>query len=293
MRYAFIRSEAGRYPLTLMCRVMQVCRSGYYAFCRRPPSQRATVEARLRLHVRAAFTAARGRYGSPRVHAELRAQGIRTSRKRVARLMRQQRLVARKQRRSHKTTDSRHTQPVAPNRVMRRFRAEAANRLWSGDITYLRTRRGFVYLAVLLDLYSRKVVGFALGPQLDRSLVLQALRSALRERRVLAGLVHHTDRGSQYASADYQQELQAHGALSSMSRAGDCYDNAPSESFFSTLKAECPTEDLNPEQVAQVVEQYITGFYNPVRRHSSLGYLSPQEFERRARAKKLQASSST
>jgi transposase InsO family protein len=173
------------------------------------------------------------------------------------------------------------------------FHAQAPNQLWCGDITYLRTRCGFVYLAVLLDLFSRAVVGFALGPQLDRTLVLQALRRALRRRRLSPGLVHHTDRGSQYASDDYQRELKQHGLVCSMSRAGDCYDNAPSESFFSTLKAECPTEDLLPEQVPAVIEQYICGFYNPVRKHSSLGYVSPMEFERRALAMQHQAPSST
>lgn len=295
MRYAFIRSEEDRYPLTVLCRVMRVSRSGYYAFVRRPPSQRARQETQLRVHVRAAFAASQRRYGSPRVHAQLRAQGLRTSRKRVARLMRQQQLVARKRRRHCKTTDSRHSLPVAPNHVHRNFSAQAPNQLWCGDITYLRTRSGFLYLAVLLDMFSRAVVGFAVGPQLDRSLVLQALREALRRRRVRPGLLHHTDRGSQYASDDYQRELKQHGLVCSMSRAGDCYDNAPSESFFSTLKAECHTDDLAPEQVAAVIHQYICGFYNPVRKHSSLGYVSPMQFERqsRARSRSNQAPSST
>lgn len=293
MRYAFIRDEEGRYPRTVLCRVMRVSRSGYYAFVRRPASQRDRQEFRLQVHVRAAFAASQRRYGSPRLHAQLRAQGVRTSRKRVARLMRQQQLVARRRRRRCTTTDSRHGLPTAPNRVRRAFHAQAPNQLWCGDITYLRTRSGFLYLAVLLDLFSRAVVGFALGPQLDRSLVLQALRRALRRRRVCPGLVHHTDRGSQYASDDYQRELKQHGLVCSMSRAGDCYDNAPSESFFSTLKAECPTEDLLPEQVPAVIEQYICGFYNPVRKHSSLGYVSPMEFERRAQAMQNQAPSST
>lgn len=293
MRYAFIRSEEGRYPLTVLCRVMRVSRSGYYAFVHRRPSQRSRQETGLRVQVRAAFAASQRRYGSPRLHAQLRAQGVRTSRKRVARLMQKEQLVARKRRRRRATTDSRHGFPVAPNRLQRNFHAQAPNQLWCGDITYLTTRSGFVYLAVLLDLFSRLVVGFAVGPQLDRSLVLQALREALRRRRVRPGLLHHTDRGSQYASDDYQRELKRHGLVCSMSGAGNCYDNAPSESFFSTLKAECSTHELAPEQVAAVIQQYICGFYNPVRKHSSLGYVSPMEFERRAQARRRQAPSST
>jgi putative transposase len=224
----------------------------------------------------------RGTYGSPRVQAALRQQGVVCTRKRVARLMRQAGLRGcdRRQRRV-RTTDSAHAFPVAPNLLRRTFTATAPNQTWLGDITYLDTKEGFVYLASLEDVFSRKIVGWALGKTLDRTLVERALQMALEQRRPAAGLVHHSDRGSQYASLDYRARLAAAHITVSMSRTGDCYDNAMKESFFATLKTECASRPFATRaQAHSTVFAFLEGWYNRRRLHSALGYLSPDDFER-------------
>ena len=224
----------------------------------------------------------RGRYGSPRVHVELRERGYRTGRKRVARLMREQRLWARHRRRYRTTTDSRHGLPVSTNVLARRFTAAAPNRAWVTDITYIWTVEGWLYLAVMLDLFSRRVVGFALSERIDLKLARDALMMAIEQRQPPLGLLHHSDRGSQYASYKYRQMLDQHDMVCSMSRQADCWDNAVAESFFATLKVELVHDALWSTRAAArgAVFEYLEIFYNQQRRHSSLGFLSPLAFER-------------
>lgn len=241
MRYACIAHHRGAFPVALMCRVLEVSRTGFYAAQRRAPSARAEADERLRIEIRVVHATSRRTYGSPRVHAVLRAQGVRCSRKRVARLMREAGVQARRRRRGRRTTDSRHGEPVAANVLARQFGVEtvaARDRVWAGDITYVPTREGWLYLAVLLDLASRRVIGWALRHTLERGLTLDALRMALAHRQPAPGVVHHSDRGSQYACGEYRALLAAFSLTGSMSRTGDCWDNAVVESFFATLKTE-------------------------------------------------------
>jgi putative transposase len=243
------------------------------------------------LEIKAALVRGRGAYGSPRVHLELRARGIRVGKKRVERLMRENGLEARQKRRFVNTTDSHHELPIAPNVLDRNFDVQAANMTWVGDVTYIATAEGWLYLAVLLDLFSRRIVGWATSACNDRELALRTLAQALRARRPAPGLVHHTDRGSPYASDDYRRALDAHAIVASMSRTGDCYDNAVAESFFATLKAEhVDHEDFATRDIATAsIGDYIEGFYNCARRHSHVGYVSPIEFELRAHTKAIAA----
>jgi putative transposase len=287
VKYAFIDVEKAHYPVRLLCRCLGVSRSGYYGWSGRGPSSRVADDERLAVEVAAIFKAKCRRYGSPRVRDELRARGERVSRKRVARLMRNRGLKARSgRRRIPRTTDSRHSHPVAENLLGRNFRTEAPNRAWVGDVTYLPTAEGWLFLAVLLDLFSRRIVGYALSERNDQELARAALQQALVLRNPKAGLLHHTDRGSPYASEAYRALLDAHGVRASMSRAGNCYDNAVAESFFSTLEFELgvETEKRSRAEVAQVVSEYIDGFYNCERRHSTIGRMSPIAFEQRYRA---------
>jgi len=274
-----------------MCRALGVARAGFYAAAARPASARARRDAALEPRVRAAHAASRGRYGAPRVHAELRAQGEAVGRKRVARLMRAAGLVGRRPRRRRpRTTTTAGAGPgIAPNVLDRRVAVTAVpavNRAWVGDITYLRTRMGWVYLAVLLDVASRRVVGWHVSASLETEVALAALRRALAARRPPPGLIHHSDRGVQYASAAYRAMLAAAGAVPSMSRAGNCWDNAVAESFFATLDTELRAEAdwATPADAAAAVSDFIVGWYNPRRRHSTLGYCSPVEYELRLRA---------
>jgi transposase InsO family protein len=266
---------------------MQVSRSGYRAWRERPESRRGQQEQALLLHIRAAHQQSRGTYGSPRVHQELRQNGVACSVNRVARLMRKHRITARPLRRFQVTTDSDHAQPVAANLLAqggrRDFTAERPDRVWSGDITYLWTGEGWLYLSVVLDLFSRRVIGYSMQTTLDRRLVLDALDGALASRAPPAGLICHSDRGSQYASADYQQALRRAGALCSMSRRGNCWDNAPVESFFASLKRELVhrTSFATRQEARVAVFDWIAVWYNRKRRHSALGYLSPEQFEQR------------
>ena len=256
-------------------------RSGYYAWVGRGLSVRAQVDQQLIRQLRVAHADSRGTYGRPRLHHVLRARGIRVSAKRVARLMRTAHLVARGHRRYRVTTDSAHAYPIAPNRLQRRFRATRLNTIWAADITACPTRGGWCYLAVILDLASRRIVGWALERTLEATVVSAALTRALVTRRPTQPVLHHSDRGCQYASTAYRQQLQAAGLRVSMSRRGNCWDNAPVESFFSTLKMELlpPRPWANLQAAHAAIADYIDAFYNRRRLHSSLGYVSPVAFE--------------
>ena len=278
--YAFIAAHAAVYPVRVLCRVRGLARSGFYAWQKRPLSAHAVRDQALASAIQAAFVTSRQRYGSPRIHAELQAQGVCCARKRVARLMRQAALGARQRRRRVCTTDSRHDQPVAPNLLARTFQGEAPDQVWVVDITYIPTREGWVYLAVVLDLFARRVVGWATGITVARALVVRAREQALARRRPEPGLLHHSDRGAQYASGDYQELLASSGMLARMSRKGNCWDNAVVESFFSTLKAELPQAVFERRAAARSAGfDYIERFYNRKRRHSRLGYATPLSFE--------------
>ena len=291
MRFAFITTEKAHYPVRVLCATLEVTPSGYYAWRDRPASRKKIADAQLLVQIKAAMKRGRGAYGSPRVHEELRAQGIRVGKKRIERVMRENGLEARQKRRFVHTTNSRHEHPIAPNLLERNFVALEPNKVWVGDVTYIPTAEGWLYLAVLTDLFSRRVVGWATSATNDRELALRALEHALRLRRPLPHLVHHTDRGSPYASDDYRAALNANEMIASMSRTGDCWDNAVSESFFGTLKAEhVDHEDFATHDVAAAsIGDYIEGFYNCVRRHSYVGYLSPIEFELRSHTKAIAA----
>ena len=290
MRYQFVKQHTERFPVAALCRVVQVTRSGYYAWRRGDRSERPKQNETLLSHIRQFFARSRQTYGSPRIWKDLQEAKICCGKHRVARLMRQTGLRAVVGRRFRVTTESKHSLPVADNLLGRNFGAAEANVKWASDITYLWTGEGWLYLAVVLDLFSRRVVGWSVQARLDRCLVLNALEAALGQRHSGAGLLHHSDRGSQYASADFQARLEAKGILCSMSRKGNCWDNAPVESFFGTLKQELVNRCrfATRRQARQAVFEYVEVWYNRLRRHSSLGYLSPAEFERRA----LQSSTS-
>ena len=238
----------------------------------------------LLAHVRSAFALSNGTYGSPRMTRELRDEGLRVGRRRTARLMRENGLRARQKRRFKRTTDSEHAWPIAPNLIDQDFTATGPNQKWGADISYVWTREGWLYLAVVMDLFSRRIVGWSVSDRLHRSLALAALRQALAIRRPAPGLICHSDRGSQYCSVDYQAELRRHGIHVSMSGKGNCYDNAMVETFFKTLKSELVwrTVFLTRQVAEAAIGRYIDGFYNPTRRHSSLDFVSPAVFERQA-----------
>jgi putative transposase len=291
VRFEFIDAQKALFPVEFMCEQLDVSRSGFYAWRERPESARQQQDEQLAKEVAQVHQESRGTYGSPRVHAEMRARGRKVSRKRVARLMKKQRLAARKKRRSVRTTDSNHSHPVAPNVLERDFSPDKPNSTWATDITYVWTGEGWLYLAVVLDLFSRLVVGWSMSEHIDTQLVLGALEMALEGRQPPQGLIHHSDRGSQYASAEYRQALASRGIQCSMSRKGNCWDNAVVESFFSSLKMELVylTDFDTRHKARSALFEYIEVFYNRRRRHSSLGYLSPMEFERAALPAKLAA----
>ena len=280
--YRFIHAERATYPVMILCRVLGVARSAYYAWARCGVSARATADETLATQIAAAHARSRHTYGAPRIHAELRAQGIQCVRKRVARLMRAAGLVGCYRRCRARTTVAEPTHTPAPNLVAREFRAVAPNRLWLGDITYVATHEGWLYLAVLLDAYSRRIVGWAMADHLRAELALDALAMALRARRPPPGLVHHTDRGCQYTAAMYRATLADRGITVSMSRSGQCLDNAVAESFFATLKAELVDTRAWPTRAAArlAIFEWIEVWYNRRRRHSTLGYLTPVAHER-------------
>jgi putative transposase len=287
VKIAFIarqRSERASETVRLMCRWLGVSRSGFYAATRRSPSKRSVSNQKLKLEIRAVHAGSRRRYGAPRVHAELKANGMTCGHNQVARLMREEGLKGKKARRFKVTTMSRHNKAVAPNLLARSFdiSKRKMNSAWAGDITYLPTRDGWLYLAALIDLSSRRVVGWSLASSLEETLTMRALQMALatREIRYRTEILHHSDRGSQYASTAYQFALNSHGITPSMSRKGDCWDNAVAESFFATLKAELVADAKweSKSQARREVIEYLT-WYNFNRRHSTLGYLAPAEYE--------------
>jgi putative transposase len=282
VRFAFITVEKAQYPVSLLCSLLEVSRSGYYAWCVRPLSQRAIADSELADVIRTIHENSAQRYGSPRIHEELGANDTHVGRKRVARLMKETGLSARTKRRFVKTTDSKHDFPIAPNLLQRDFTADAPNESWVGDITYLDTREGWLYLAVLIDLYSRRVVGWAMSERIDTALAMAALNMALTRRKPGRGLIHHTDRGCQYASHEYRRLIRDIGAECSMSRKGNCWDNAVAESFFASLRKELTNrvDFLTRDAARSNVFEYIEAFYNRVRRHSTINYQSPNDFER-------------
>ena len=279
--YRLIDVEKTNYSVSILCKVLKVSRSGYYAWRDRPPSKRTKENAALTERIREVHHTSRGTYGYPRVHAELRALGVRCSRKRVARLMRKDGLrgCMRERRRKHTTRQDPLAVP-APDLVERNFVAVAPNKLWTADVTYLPTDEGFLYLAFILDVYSRKVVGWSMANHLRSELVAATLQMAICRRNPSAGLIHHSDRGVQYTALSFGRKLEEAGIVPSMSRVGSALDNAISESFVSTLKSEIGVSRYPTRQAArESVFEFIELFYNRVRRHSSLGYLSPAEYE--------------
>ena len=264
-----------------MCDAMDVSPSGYYAWRSRPESERSREDRHLKQMIRSVFRESRETYGSPRILKELRDRGVRCGRKRVARLMKEERLRPKKARRFRRTTIAVPEHPKAENVLDRQFSVESPDSVWAGDITYLWTREGWLYLAVLLDLYSRRVVGWAVSCSLSRELATRALNRALFERSPDPGLLHHSDRGSQYTSSDYQKLLKNNELVVSMSRKGDCWDNAVVESFFATLKVELGDSFSSRKAARVALVDYIEIFYNRKRRHTSIGGISPAEAEAR------------
>jgi transposase InsO family protein len=284
VRFAVIDAKRADYPITVLCRALGVSRPGYYAWVGRPPSRRAVEDRRLAVLVREAHERGRRFYGSPRVHFELaETHQVFVSRKRVIRIMQQEGLRARVRKRFKCTTMSEHDQPVAPNLLDRDFEATRPNQKWVSDTPEIVTGEGRLYLAVVVDLFSRFVVGWALSASNNRHLTLKALEMALQRRGPTGELLHHSDQGSTYASEDYQDVLDARGITCSMSRRGNCYDNAAMESWFSTLKSELGERFETNGAAKEQLFDYIEVFYNQQRRHSAIGYVSPAEFERAAR----------
>jgi len=288
VRFAFIDEERATWPVEALCEVLGVSRSGFYAWRDRPPAARTLDDERLVADIKAAHKAGRGAYGSPRVVRALRKQGKHVGKKRVERLMRREGIVAKKRKKFCITTDSRHADPIAPNILHRDFAAASPNATWVTDVTYVSTSEGWLYLAVILDLCSRRVVGWAASGSNDRQLALDALARAKATRKPTAGLIHHSDRGSVYASGDYRDALGDMGALASMSRKGDCWDNAVAESFFATIKGEMiDHEDFQTKaEATAAIADYIDTFYNVTRMHSTIGYVSPIEFELKLQSKR-------
>jgi putative transposase len=283
VKFAFVAAEKAWAPVRALCRSVGVSPSGFYAWMRRARSVRSREDAKLRVHIAAIHERSRGIYGSPRVHAELRANGVRIGRKRVARLMGELGIRSRCRRRFKATTDSKHTHPVAANVLDRRFKVDQPDKAWVTDITYVWTDEGWLYLAAILDLFSRRVVGFSMSARIDRQLALDALAAAAGHRSPKARLIHHSDRGSQYASGDYQDALTTLGLTCSMSRKGNCWDNAVAESFFATLKTELIylQRFATRAEAREAIFEFIEVFYNRQRRHSTLGFMTPVEFEKK------------
>ncbi len=265
-----------------MCRFLKVSRSGYYDWLNRGESLRSKCNQELAVMIKKLFYEHKGRYGSPRIHNELQKQGIRCGKTKVETLMRQLGLKAREKRKYRLTTDSKHNYPIAPNLPGRKFQVDVPDQVWAADLTYIWTMEGWLYLAIVMDLYSRKIVGWAMSNSLSSSIAIEALQMAIRNRRPPKGLIHHSDRGVQYACNSYQRLLQRNHFVCSMSRKSDCWDNSPAESFFSTLKIECTNNRmfLTRAQAKRKIFEYIKIYYNRKRSHSSIGYMSPENFEK-------------
>jgi putative transposase len=289
--FRFVDCEKVTFPVTTMCRVLGVSPSGFWAWSKRPPSERARSDAALTGQIRRIHQRSRGTYGVPRVHAELADTGTRCSRKRVARLMRADGLVGVHRRRAIRTTVRDRDAAPAPDLVNRVFRATCPNALWVADITYVPTRAGFLYVAVVVDAFSRAVVGWSMAGHLRTDLILDALDMAIARRRPGEGLVHHSDQGTQYTSLAFGRRAREAGIALSMGSVGDCFDNAMAESFFASLETELIDRSSwrTRAEARLAVFDYIEAFYNPQRRHSALGYLSPGEFERRYRSEAITA----
>ena len=287
MRFAFIDAEKARYPVTTLCKVLDVSESGYHAWRKRPPSRRATENARIKTHIKASFKKSRETYGSPRLTDDLRDNDIKVGRHRVARLMREAGIRAKKPPRWKKTTNSKHDLPRAPNIVERRWDelATAPNKLWVSDLTYIWTWQGWVYLVVFLDVFSRKVVGWKVDETMEAHIVTDALSMAMTRRSPPRGLILHSDQGSQYASNLYRTLIEQNGFQRSMSRKGDCWDNAIAESFFASIKGDLLDRRswATRAQVEAAIGEWIEVFYNGERRHSALGNVSPVDYERLTR----------
>lgn len=282
MKFAWIQKHLADFPVAEMCRVLGVCASGFHAWCQREPGVRQQRRDTLAVQVRAVHTQFRSVYGSPRVRRQLKAMDVSACENTVAKIMRQLGLRSKRVRKFvPNTTDSKHAHPIAPNALNREFTAEKPNQKWVTDITYVQTGEGWLYVAAIMDLYSRKIVGWSMAEHLRTDLVLSALRMALVRRKPGAGLLHHSDRGVQYACDEYRRLLDEQGIECSMSRTGNCYDNAAMESFWSTLKTELVyhEEYATREQARQSIFEYVEVFYNRVRSHSSIGYVSPESFE--------------
>jgi putative transposase len=284
MKYQFIEQHKQEFSVVVMCRVLDVSESGFYAWRKRLTCQRYREDAQLTQEIHQVFDQHQGRYGSPRIYWELKEQGRKISRKRVARLMREAELFAKRKRRRALTTSRDITHPVAPNVLNREFTAKAPNTKWVTDITYIPTTQGWLYLAVILDLYSRAVVGWSMSKTCDEALAENALQMAVARRCPARGFIHHSDRGCQYTSHAYQQQLKHVGAVVSMSRKGNCWDNAAMESFFGSLKEECVGDTVytSHEDARLALFTYLEVYYNRIRRHSILGYVSPLVYEQRA-----------
>jgi putative transposase len=284
MKYGVIHETAEErkdYSIVKMCQLLEVSRSGYYQWWRRDESLHQKQDRELKEKIRNIYEQNNKRYGSYRIHQALRSQGIRCSKKRVERLMREMGLKARPKRQFKVTTNSEHSYPVAPNLLNRQFQIDIPNTVWVADITYIRTWEGWLYLAAVMDLYSRKIVGWAMSEIMNAELAIMALEMGIRTRRPSKNLMHHSDRGVQYASNAYRDLLKTNQMICSMSRKGNCWDNAPMESFFSTLKTECINDKiyLSRAQAKREIFEYIEVFYNRKRIHSSIGYLTPEYFE--------------
>jgi putative transposase len=283
VKFAFVKDHRRLWPVAIICQVLKVTRSGFYAWLKRKPSRRAVRREKLLAKIRLAHQQNRELYGSPRVHRALLINGEVVSRNTVAKLMRRAKIRAKTRRRFvPRTTDSAHAKPIADNLLARDFAAESIDRKWVADITYVPSDQGWLYLAAVLDCFSRKVVGWAMADHMETQLVSDALKMALVHRRPDgAKLLHHSDRGVQYASDDYQHLLQSHNIEVSMSNKGDCYDNAMMESFFATLKTELIYQEryATREQARRSIFEYVEVFYNRKRLHSALGYVSPESFE--------------
>lgn len=281
MKYAFMAAHEQAFSVKQMSKGLGVSRSGYYAWKERRPSRRAQTDEAMLVDMRAIYEKSRKTYGSPRIHAYLRRKGYICGRNRVSRLMQQHQMVAKRAHKRHPTTTRQHPgDRIAPNLLNREFSASMPNQKWVSDITYIDTAEGWLYLALVMDLYSRLVVGWAMGERMDAGLVEGAWQMALLNRQPPAGLLHHSDRGSQYTSESYRDQLADLECQVSMSRTGNCYDNAAMESFFATLKAECANKVFNSKlEASSTIFEFIEGWYNRQRLHSTLDYLSPVEFE--------------
>lgn len=286
MKFRFVQEHRGTFRVGSMCRVLKVSRSGYYVWRRREPGTRELADRCHAKAVREVHRASRGTYGSPRVYQALQQAGTPCGKHRVARIMREAGLRGRAARRFRSVSTKRSDAPAPPNRLAGDFTASKPNQIWVGDLTQVRTREGWLFLAILLDLYSRKIVGYATAARPQQELALEALAIALAARKPRAGLLHHTDRGGQYLSAEYQDQLDAHGIICSMSRPGHCEENAVAESFFHTLKAEWiyHFDFVTREQARLAIFDYVEAFYNPTRLHSTLNYRSPDEYEKMSSA---------